>query len=370
MQPDVTDVRAPDIVRSTPAVTCRGLQVEYDGHPVLVDLELTVGAGEVVALLGPSGSGKTTLLHTVAGFVAPSGGEVWLGDRLVASADRLEPPERRAVGMVFQNYALWPHLSALDTVGYPLRRAGRSRADARAEALALLDRLRAAHLADRRPSQLSGGEQQRIGLARALARRGSVNLFDEPTAHLDASLRATVQEEIADAQRRTGAAAIYATHDATEALAVADRLVLLHRGHLVQTGSPRAVYEQPVDLWAARLTGPAFVLRGSARSGPSGRVVVSVAGVRVDLGGGPPDGVVADEVNVLVRPDWTALDGPLPGQVDRVQYRGAHTDYRLDTPAGRVVVRDAGPPRLQVGDQTTWRLSRGWLLPPSSGQRD
>ncbi len=389
---EVTEVPVTQTVRSTPALLCRGLRVEYDGDPVLVDLDLTVAAGEVVALLGPSGSGKTTLLHTIAGFVPPVGGEVWLAGGLVASAHHQEPPERRAVGMVFQNYALWPHMSALDTVGYPLRRAGMSRAEARSLALVLLDRLHAGHLAGRRPAQLSGGEQQRVGLARALARRGAVNLFDEPTAHLDAALRATVQEEVAEAQRRTGAAAVYATHDAGEALAVADRVVLLQRGRVVQSGSPRTIYEEPVDLWAATLTGPAFVVRGEVRAGSPGRAVVRIAGAQVEVAApdgadvtapdgaevAAPDGadvtaphrvVVGGEVQVLVRPEWTALGGPLPGQVGRVHYRGAHSDYRLDTPAGPVLVRDGGPPRLRVGDQTTWALRRGWLLTPPAATR-
>ncbi len=361
MLPEVTEVPAPATVRPAPALLCRGLRVAYDGQPVLVDLDLSVAPGEVVALLGPSGSGKTTLLHAIAGFVPPVAGEVWLAGVPVASARHQEPPDRRAVGMVFQNYALWPHLSALDTVGYPLRRAGLSRSAARSQALVLLERVHAAHLAERRPAQLSGGEQQRVGLARALARRGAVNLFDEPTAHLDAALRATVQEEIAEAQRRTGAAAVYATHDAGEALAVADRVVLLQHGRVVQSGSPRAIYEEPVDLWAATLTGPAFVVRVDARTGSPGRAVVSIAGARVEIAA--PDGVeVVGEAQVLVRPEWTALDGPLPGRVDRVHYRGAHSDYRLDTPAGPVVVRDGGPPRLRVGEQTTWGLRRGWLL--------
>jgi ABC-type Fe3+/spermidine/putrescine transport system ATPase subunit len=207
-----------------PVLEIRGLSVEYDGTAVLEDVTLTVGPGEIVALLGPSGSGKTTLLHAVAGFRPPRKGEVWLRTRLVASSSRFEPPDQRDVAVVFQNYALWPHMSAVDTVAYPVRRRGVGKAQARAEALEILGRLDVRHLAFRRPSELSGGEQQRVGLARALARQASLYLFDEPTAHLDTHVRGVFLTELVTRQRESGAAALYATHDAEEALGLADRV--------------------------------------------------------------------------------------------------------------------------------------------------
>ena len=178
-------------------------------------------------------------------------------------------PEDRLVGMVFQNYALWPHLDAVDTVAYPFRRAGLARAPARKRAVDLLAGMEIGDLGQRRPAQMSGGQQQRLGLARALARDASLYLFDEPTAHLDAGVRQSIQEEVATRRLASGAAAIYSTHDSGEALAVADRVAILRRGALVQVGSPRDVYEQPVDLDTARLTGPASVVAAEIPKNPA-----------------------------------------------------------------------------------------------------
>ena len=319
-----------------PALEVRDLEVAYGGTPALRGVSLSVQPGEVLALLGPSGSGKSTLLHAVAGFLEPGVGTVTLGGRNVSGTGRPEPPERRDVAVVFQNYALWPHLTALDTVAYPARRRGAGRAQARAEALEMLGRLRIAHLADRKPAELSGGEQQRVALARALARRPSVYLFDEPTAHLDTHVRAVFLEELVARQRDSGAAAIYATHDAEEALGLADRVALLREGRLLQIGTPQQVFEEPVDLFAARLTGPASLLE-------------------------PPDG----GATVLVRPGWARLGGPRKAEVGAVWFRGPHTDYLLDTPAGELMLREPGPPRHPPGARVGWTLERGWPLPAS-----
>ncbi|MGH3445040.1 MAG: ABC transporter ATP-binding protein [Nocardioidaceae bacterium] len=318
------------------ALELRDLTVRYDGtdsEAALYDVRLEVAAGELVALLGPSGSGKSTLLHTVAGFQAPTDGEVWLRGRKVASAHSSEPPERREVAMVFQSYALWPHLTALDTVAYPARRRGVPRAQARQDARDILERLHVGQLAHRRPAELSGGEQQRVGLGRALARRAELYLFDEPTAHLDTHLRDLFLDDLRSRRRETGAAALYATHDAQEALGLADRVALLSGGRLVQVGTPEEVYHRPVDAWSARLTGPVSEL--------------------------------AEETGtVLVRPEWAHLDGDRPGRVVAVWFRGPHSDYALDTDAGRLLIRAPGPPQHQTGDEVSWALKESWPVRP------
>lgn len=315
----------------------RDVSVEYDGQPALHSVSLTVAPGKVLALLGPSGAGKSTLLHAVAGFLPPSSGEIRINGDLVASRTRMAPPNRRDVAVVFQNYALWPHMSAVDTVAYPARRRGLDRAAARDEARDILQRLNIGHLADRRPSELSGGEQQRVGLARALARHASVYLFDEPTAHLDAHLRGVFLEELISRQRASGAAALYATHDAEEALGLADEVALLDAGHLVQVGTPQQVYDEPVDLWAARLTGPASVIEAPE-------------------GGG----------RLLVRPEWAclggALEGALEGRLREVRFRGPHSDYMVSSTLGNVLIRQPGPPVHQAGEQVSWSLRRSWRL--------
>ncbi len=341
------------------AVRCIGLQVSYSGVPAIEDVDLTVAPGEVVAVLGASGSGKSTLLHAVAGLVQPSAGEIWLSGQRVATARRSTAPELRAVGLVFQDFALWPHLTALDNVAYPLQRVGRSRADARAEARTLLDELDIGHLAQRRPAQLSGGQQQRVGLARALARDPRVFLLDEPTAHLDTHLRAAFQDSVRDRQAATGAAAVYATHDAGEALALADRVALVVAGRLVQVATPRVVYEEPVSAATAGLTGAYSVLHAQV-SRPSAGVL------GVDLGDGyaevPGGGAPGAQV-VLLRPDWVGIGGPLRARIVACAFRGAHTDYTLDASCGTVHMQLPGPPQHAVGESVEWGIRRAWALP-------
>jgi iron(III) transport system ATP-binding protein len=382
-------VTTTSMLRTPDAVACTGLSVGY-AHPLLAGLDLAVAPGETLALLGSSGSGKTTLLNTIAGFTAPLAGQVWLAGRLASGPGRVVPPERRRVGMVFQDHALWPHLSVLDTVAYPLRRAGTPRAAARRAAHDILTQLGLAPLAERRPGQLSGGEQQRVGLARALAGQPRLYLFDEPTAHLDASLRGQILDEVARRRAADGAAAIYATHDATEALAIADRVAVLHSGRLAQAGSPTEVYAEPSDLAVARLTGPVSVLHAPAIPAAPGRYTLTIATTPTTVPGStapplPPAApapaaaapapaaalaIGPGSAAILVRPDWARLAGPadpdhaalLPGTLTEVRFRGPHTDYYLTTPAGPLLIREPGPPRAAPGPRH-WSLLRVRLLP-------
>jgi iron(III) transport system ATP-binding protein len=310
----------------------RDLSIAYGSTLALDALGLTVADGEVLALLGPSGSGKSTLLNAVAGFLPVRRGEILLAGRRVATPGRAEPPERRDIAFVFQDYGLWPHLTAVDTVAYPLRRRGVRLGPARDQARVLLDRLGIGSLADRKPAQLSGGEQQRVGLARALARQAALHLFDEPTAHLDAQVRDVFLAELAARRRESGAAAIYATHDAAEALGLADRVALLVAGRLIQVGSPQQLYAEPISVEAARLTGPASLLRGGNRP-------------------------------VLVRPDWVRLGGDRMAVVQDVWFRGSYTDYALRTADGELLLRTPAPPAHQRGAEVTWSLDRFWRLP-------
>ena len=374
-------------LRTEYAVACASLSVGY-GRPALAGLDLSVAPGQTLALLGSSGSGKTTLLNAIAGFVPPLSGEIWLSGRLASGRGRLVPPERRRIGMVFQDHALWPHLSVLDTVAYPLRRAGTGRADAQRAARAILDQMGLGPLAERRPGQLSGGEQQRVGLARALACAPVLYLFDEPTAHLDASLRAQILDEVARRRAADGAAAIYATHDAAEALAIAHQVAVLHSGRLAQAGPPAAVYAEPADLTVAALTGPMSVLHAPVRAAGAGRYAIAVGDDRSTVPGTAAPGAASADPVILVRPDWASLAGPgapdspgtpdgpgapvgcgapdgaglLPGTVTEVRFRGPHTDYHLATPAGPLLIRNSGPPRAGCGP-ARWRLLRVRLMP-------
>ena len=225
---------------------------------------------------------------------------------------------------------LWPHLTALETVAFPLRVAGVGDAEARRRAGEILAGLGIAGLADRRPAELSGGQQQRVGVARALARDADLYLLDEPTAHLDASTRAAAERLIDDQRAARGAAAVYATHDPAEALGTADRVALLREGRIVQIGSPREVYEEPVDEWAAVLTGPVSIVAWPG----TGRVAI--------------------------RPEWVTLDGDLPATVADIRYRGSHTDVTLDTGVGPILARVGGAAGPQPGDAVRWSAVRMW----------
>jgi len=362
----VTATRA---LRTPDAVTCAGLSVGY-GRPSLAGLDLAVAPGETVALLGSSGSGKTTLLNAIAGFVMPLAGEIWLAGAVASGPGQCLPPERRRIGMVFQDHALWPHLSVLDTVAYPLRRAGASKAAARQDAQVILEQLNLGPLAQRRPGQLSGGEQQRVGLARALACQPALYLFDEPTAHLDASLRAAILEEVARRRHADGAAAIYATHDAAEALAIADRVAVLHSGCLAQLATPADVYAEPDDLTVARLTGPVSVLDAPVSPAAAGKATITIGAAQatVPCTAAPASAPASAGLAVLVRPDWARLDGgfdgsgDLPGTITEIRFRGPHTDYHVATSAGTLLIREAGPPQADCGP-VRWSLLRARLMP-------
>jgi len=361
------------------ALRCLRLTVRY-GDMIAVDaVDLTVAHGEVMAVLGPSGSGKSTLLQAVAGLIESSSGEIWISGRRVADQHRNTSPDRRPVGMVFQNFALWPHLTVLETVAYPMRRAGQPARQAREAARVLLRQLSIDHLSDRRPAELSGGEQQRTGLARALARDAAIYLLDEPTAHLDTHLRTAFAEVVLDRQRDSGAAILYATHDAAEALSVADQIALMVDGRLIQCGTPEVVYAEPVDAVAARLTGPCVVLTALCAPLCDGKVSVDFGdGPLTMLGSwsGPPpgaeshrdvddcDGPTHQRRQLLLRPDWVREGGPVAGRVTAVAFRGTHTSYQLQCAAGTILLHQSGPPHHTTGDLLRLGIDRVRVLGP------
>ncbi len=345
------------------AVECRALTVERGRTEVLRGIDLKLAPGEVVGLLGVSGSGKSTLLSTIAGFLRPKAGEVWLQGRMVSSPRRSVAPERRALGVVFQGTALWPHMTAGETVAYPLRRQGVDRTRARAQARDLLDKLGVGVLSERRPADLSGGEQQRVAVARAFARGAAVHLLDEPTAHLDAAHRRRLLDVLSEIRAASGAAVLHATHDVEEAMSMADRLAVLRAGRIVQAGPPAVVYAEPTDVEVARLTGPASVLTADVEAVERGCAEVDLGSRRVRVALGGAGSFAGRQATLLVRPEWAQLGGELPGTVRRAWYRGAHTDYRLITEGGEVEVRQPGPPEARAGENVTWRLDRAWPLP-------
>ena len=214
-------------------IELKHLRWSVDNLTILHDLSLTIPAGEILALLGPSGCGKSTLLKLLAGLLQPTQGELWIGDRCVASARHCDAPEKRNLGMVFQDYALWPHLSVAQNVAFPLRMRGMKKAAAREQADAALAQVGLADFGDRKPALLSGGQQQRVALARALVAKPAILLFDEPLSNLDRDLRETLVHTMADLLRAAGITAVYVTHDREEANILADRIIHLAQGQIV-----------------------------------------------------------------------------------------------------------------------------------------
>ena len=261
-------------------VRIRGLAKRFEGKVVLEGLDLEVGDGELLTLLGPSGCGKTTTLRCVAGLERPDGGEIHIGDRLVASpaAGVHEPPNRRGIGMVFQSYALWPHMTVFSNVAYPLRIRRRDRATIRRQVLEVLAAVGMEAYAERSVTALSGGQQQRVALARALVAQPQVLLFDEPLSNLDAKLRIAMRRQIRAVHDQAGAASVYVTHDQEEAITLSDRVVVLDRGVVQQVGTPRDIYRRPANRFVADFLGFENLLAATVVGGGGDRVGLRLAG--------------------------------------------------------------------------------------------
>ncbi|MGZ3348331.1 MAG: ABC transporter ATP-binding protein [Xanthobacteraceae bacterium] len=331
-----------DIAVQLDAVTKR-----FGKTTALDAVSLRVRRGELMTLLGPSGCGKTTLLNLVAGFLIPDSGEIAIDGRRVTDV----PPYRRESGIMFQQYALFPHMSVAANVGYGLkmRRIAKPEIARRvAEALALI---KLDGLEDRKPRQLSGGQQQRVALARALVIRPKVLLLDEPFSALDRNLRASMQVEIKEIQRKLGVTTIFVTHDQSEALSLSDRIAVLAEGRIRQLGTPDEIYCRPVDRFVASFVGDVNVLHARVEyiDGATAALALGPARVLVPTGtlqGVAPGAVVdlfvrPEELRVVEEGGAEAVHGIVAAQI----YQGGHVDLYVDVPeaaTGRVLVRAPG----------------------------
>lgn len=325
------------------------LEVSFGTKKVIDDLSLSLRQGEIAALLGPSGCGKTTLLRSIAGLIQPSSGTIRFGTQLVGLSSVVLPPHRRGIGYVPQQGALFPHLSVAKNIAFGLDKKVYSQNEIKEIVTEMLELISMPGYEDRQPSEISGGQQTRVALARALAVKPKMVLLDEPFSALDAQLRGELRSDVVALLRAAGTTAILVTHDREEALVSADRVVLMRDGKIAQHGTPEDVYEKPASASIAISTGDALVLEGIRFSDGS----TSYALRPIENGG--PDGQRGD---VVIRPEElqlskTPLDGSVEGKISKVDYYGhdAVLEVVLSKSAKKISARIAAPVNFSVGDQ-------------------
>jgi iron(III) transport system ATP-binding protein len=336
------------VVQNMIGLTVRNLTKRFGSFPAVDDVTLEVRPGELFFILGPSGCGKTTLLRLVAGFYEPDGGSILFGEKDIT----LLPPEKRNTGMVFQNYALWPHMNVSENVSFGLEMHGIPKAERKDRIAKALAMVQMSDYADHLPSQLSGGQQQRIALARALVFEPDIVLLDEPLSNLDAKLRLEMRGQIKRLHDELGLTMIYVTHDQTEALSMADRVAVMHSGKVSQTGTPRQLYDRPANAFIAGFIGEANMWSGTARAVGEMMIVKTLEGdfksstfdARIETG---------DEVNCCIRPESFRIGEPtspadniFSGQIVSKEYLGSHEQYYVILDYGsmlRIVHLGKGP---------------------------
>ncbi len=349
---------------AAPGVVIDGASKRFGAKTALDDVSLAVEPGSFLVLLGPSGSGKTTLLRCLAGIERLSAGRIAIGGRLVADGERHHvAPERRDLSMVFQDYALWPHLTAEQNVEFALGRLRLPKAERVRRARELLQRVGLGGLGERFPNELSGGEQQRVSLARALAAGTGLLLFDEPLSNLDAGLREELRVEIATLAREAAATAIYITHDQAEAFALADRIGVLHAGRLVQLGTPEEVYFRPATAFVAQFTGLAGWLRATAegqagpdqlrvRLGAADAYAVAAAPASLSVEGTPGRIMLRHAAVHLGPPSGSGI----AGRITDTAFRGRGYDHAVELPWGELLVGIHDERRWSRGDAVSLTL--------------
>jgi putative spermidine/putrescine transport system ATP-binding protein len=334
----------------TVSLTIENLSAHYGQTQVLKDLSISVAAGELVSLLGSSGCGKTTTLRIVAGFLQPTSGHVKLGDRDLTTL----PAHARDIGLVFQNYALFPHLTVQDNVAFGLKQRGIASADRAKRATAMLERVGLANLADRLPSALSGGQKQRVALARALVIEPPLLIFDEPLSNLDAKLRVDMRVEIRQLQKANGTTSLYVTHDQEEAFSISDRVAIMNAGRIMQLDTPEVLYQKPANAFVARFVGFEYLIPMKVVSRDGATVTAeAVGGARLHLS---QDifGAIKDSFVLATRPDGLAVrkDGEgVPATLGTRTYLGRAYQYKCETAAGEITANGALSELFEPGDK-------------------
>jgi len=335
-------------------VKLRGVKKRFGGYEALKGISLEIADGELFFLLGPSGCGKTTTLRIIAGLYEPDEGEVYFGGRLMNGV----PPYRRNIGMVFQNYALWPHMKVFDNVAYGLKARGLPRSEIKEKVRWALELVGLRGMEEKYPNQLSGGQQQRVALARALVVEPEVLLLDEPLSNLDAKLRARMRSELKVLQKRLGITTVYVTHDQAEALSMADRIAVMNIGVVEQVGAPREVYRRPATRFVADFIGEINFLEGDVECGGEGCWAETPLG-RLAV----PPGSPAGRVTVAFRPEAVRVVRGRGLRVKTILYYGFYEDVYLE--GGGVEVRarlPAGERWFGEGDEVGVEVEPGEVI--------
>ena len=306
-------------------VSIKNVTKVYDDEMVIDTFNAEIKDGEFITLLGPSGCGKTTLLRMIAGFRKPSTGSIAIDGKIVSDDTTFVPPERRGIGMVFQTYAVWPHMNVFDNVAYPLKIQKLKKDEIKKRVGAILEIVHLSQYEKRMPSQLSGGQQQRVALGRALVAEPKLLLLDEPLSNLDAKLRESMRFEIKDIQKKLGITVVYVTHDQVEAMTMSDRVFLINNGVVQQVGSPLEIYRNPVNQFVANFVGKANFLKGTADGGR-----ISITGTNQSV---PYSGKLSGKIVLTLRPENVKIvpsGGELTGTIQNMYYLGNENDCRVD----------------------------------------
>jgi multiple sugar transport system ATP-binding protein len=335
-------------------VSLHGITKSFGATEILRDINLNVDDGEFVVFVGPSGCGKSTLLRIIAGLETVSGGEIRIGGRRVNEM----PPAERKIAMVFQSYALYPHMSVYKNMAFGLKFAKTHKAEVDRRVRQAAEILKLSALLDRKPRELSGGQRQRVAIGRAIVREPSVFLFDEPLSNLDAALRVNTRLEIAKLHRDLGATMIYVTHDQVEAMTLASKIVVLNHGRVEQVGAPLELYRSPRNLFVAGFIGSPRMnfIKGQVRAVTERSAVIAFAGAETAIDLGSSRLKSGDEVTVGIRPEHMAAGGPdsmiLEGRVDAVERLGEASLVYMTLPGGEdVIVRASGDDPVAPGDR-------------------
>ena len=346
-------------------LTVTDLSIRYGAFPAVAGISFSVSRGEFVSILGPSGCGKTTLLRAIAGYVYPDAGEIVLEGRPITYAT----PQQRRIGMVFQNYALFPHMTVAQNVGFALALERRPAAAIRARVADMLGMVKLEGFEARRPGELSGGQQQRVALARALAFSPQLLLLDEPLGALDLRLREAMQIEIRRVQREAGVTAIFVTHDQGEALAMSDRVAVMNAGRIEQLDTPRTIYAAPDTTFVAQFVGKSNILEARVMVAQASSLDVSIAGISMRLAHplGAKRLTVGDTCRLCIRPEHlhvsrTGAAEAIPATIHSVQFLGAHQLVELHTHVGTLLANTVDP--WSPGDEAyvAWDVAHLRLL--------